>query len=79
MTISSDKEYGSLAEAIAQIGSEIRTIEISDIHVVNASLPIPANVTLSFILKGQLNIANGTSLDRLTQKLFATTVVNARR
>jgi len=28
MTISSDKEYDSLAEAIAEIGSEIRTIEV---------------------------------------------------
>jgi hypothetical protein len=41
LTISSGKEYDSLAAAIADTRSEVRTIEISDIHVVTSNLSVP--------------------------------------
>ena len=62
MSISSDKEYESLAAAIAAIGSEVRTLEVANAVTVSSDLTVPQNVTLSFALDGQINVAAGATL-----------------
>ena len=61
MSISSDKEYESLAAAIAAIGSEVRTLEVANAVTVSSDLTVPQNVTLSFALDGQINVAAGAT------------------
>jgi hypothetical protein len=62
MSLSSDKEYESLAAAISAIGSEVRTLKVANVLTVTSDLTVPQNVTLSFALDGQINVAAGATL-----------------
>jgi hypothetical protein len=55
-------KHADFVTAVANLGSTVATIVISDLQSVGSDLTVPSNITLHFVDQGQITVSSGATL-----------------